>query len=1361
MIFSVYLPATYTNAHKNTMKTFTGYIICILLTAFAANSYGYNLRQFSNTDGLSNSAVLSLYQDHEGFLWLGTCDGLNLYDGLNIRPLSFPDGQNLSGNIIEEILETENGTLWVQTNYGLDKVDKYKRTVTSYAQFQGGYVLKKNERNDIFILSENNFLYYIIDGTDLFRKLTIPDLDRHEIVDIYIQGDYLWIFSADGILKYKLETDHKQCYTIKDAIKIDDTPLLYSFVDNQTAYIVDAHYSLYEYQIEHNKKKFISTLTKETAERGIISDIIKDHDTYFVAFKTNGVLKLIPHKEDYQKEDIGIKSGIFKLLKDRHQDIVWIGTDGQGAYIYSNGHYSIQSITYNDLNFNIAKPIRSIFIDKENALWLGTKGEGILKINNYDIRKPSLNYQTELITTNNSKLLDNSVYAFAPSNRPLFWIGNDEGINYYSYAEKRIKSVPCSEPIQYVHAIYEEDSLLWISTVGTGIVKARIEGTPQEPRLTHITRYTLDNGNFSSNYFFTMHCDNHGKLWFGNRGYGTFRMDNGQLKPIPLKNSYPDQTANDVFSIIHEDTTLWLGTSHGLIKQNAGGEWCFNKEDGFQNSTIHTMLKDNSDNIWIATNGGLVRLHTSNHEIQNYNRLNGLNIIEFSDGASFKQQDALFFGGINGLAVIREDPSYQEQNGYIPPIRFTRLNVLGKEQNLYDYMQANNDESRLVLKYDQNYFTISFIAMDYINYNNYSYLYKIDKGKSEWIDNGLSNSVSFTQMSPGDYTLYVKYRNRTTGNESEVYSIRIHVQPPWYLSNTAMLAYQILLLTFIIIIIRIWMLKQQRKHAHLMEKLEQEHKEEVYEEKLRFFTNITHEFCTPLTLIYGPCERILAYENTDSFIRKYIMLIKSNTERLNSLIQEVIDFRRMETGHKTRKVERLPISEVCNDIVASFTDLAEQNNIKLEVNIDADIRWNSDLSCFTKIVSNLISNAFKYTPNGGTVRIILRIKEERLYLSIYNTGKGIKKENQSLIFNRYSILDNIEENAVKGLSSRNGLGMAICHSMVELLEGEIGIESEVNQYAEFIVTLPELALTENAEEIREIPDMETQTQLITAPTADMSMQIPPASKQNEDAKDKAQILVIDDNAEILSLVQDTLSDYKVWTAKSGEEGMEMLKKAYPDLIITDVMMPGTDGIELTKQIKQNKHTMHIPLIILSAKNTNEEKIEGLESGADAYIGKPFNINYLKAVVARMIENNHKIREYYNSSACAYEFANGQLMQKEDKDFMQTVTQFIDENILEAELSPEDLANHLQVSIRNLYRRFKELEQLPPKDFIKDYRITYAAKLLRTTTLTVQEIIYQCGFSNRSHFYKEFDKRYQMAPKEYRSMNKLKDDSLTE
>lgn len=1327
------------------------------------NVYGNNLKQLSNTDGLSNNAVLSLYQDYDGLLWLGTCDGLNLYDGLNIRPFTLSEGKNLSGNIIENILETDRGTLWIQTNYGLDKINKYTRSITSYTQFQGGYLLKKSPKNDIFILSERNILYYILHDTEEFRQLSIPQIDQNDILNVYIDERHLWVFTSKGIVKHRLKDDNKQHYTIDESRLVENTPLKYVFLKDTTIYFIDQQNTLYKYHTDTERKEYIITLKKEISERGIISDIIEHKGTFFISFQTNGVLKVTLQGQNgaYRTEDLGIQSGIFRLLNDRNQDIVWIATDGQGIYLCTNERYSLQSITYNELNLRTAKPVRSVYLDEEHTLWLGTKGEGILRIRDFIPFQHTQDYHTELITTHNSLLNDNSVYAFAESKRPLFWIGSDAGINYYSYVTKRIEKVPTEEPIQYVHAIYEEgDSVLWIATVGTGIIRARIHGTPSQPRLTDITRYTIDNGNFSSNYFFTLTCDKEGVLWFGNRGYGVFKMENGRLSAHSLKNHYADKTANDIFSIIKEDSILWLGTSYGFIRQTSREEQCFNKKDGFQNSTIHTLLQDNSGNVWMSTNGGLVRFHTQRQSIQNYNQHNGLKVIEYSDGASFKKEDALFFGGINGLVIVRENPAYSVSEEYTPPVSFTRLSILGQEQNRYDYIRQDKEgNSRLELDYTQNYFSISFFAMDYINSNNYSYLYKIENEKDKWIDNGLSNTVSFTQLSPGNYTLQVKYKNKISGKESPVYTMHIYICPPWYLSNAAIGFYSFLVMVGILLLIRTGVRKQKRKHIRMVRKLEQAHKEEVYEEKLRFFTNITHEFCTPLTLMYGPCERILAYANTDTYIRKYVTLIKQNAERLNSLIQEVIDFRRMETGHKSRKVECIAISNLCNDIVASFSDLAEQNSIHLENRIAADVQWNTDYSCFTKIANNLISNAFKYTRTGGTIRITLDIVEKQLQLSVFNTGEGIKKENMPLVFNRYCILDNMEENAVKGLSSRNGLGMAICHSMVELLEGRIAIQSEVNQYAEFIVTLPELPLSEMEGTIR-ADECQTETGNTPVLTNRISIteQLPQPSVTSDKQREK--ILVIDDNVEILMLIQDSLSDnYQVITAENGEKGLELLTKEEPALIVTDIMMPGTDGIELTRQIKKNRHTMHIPLIMLSARNTSEEKIEGLQSGADAYIEKPFNIGYLKAVIARMIENKNIIREYYHSSACAYEFTNGQLMQKEDKDFLQSITEFIANNMDNTDLSPEDLAAHMQISVRNLYRKFKELEQLSPKDFIKDYRISFAAQLLCTTNLTVQEIMYRCGFGNRSHFYKEFDKKFHETPKEYRNQHRQKDESF--
>ncbi|MEA4981856.1 MAG: response regulator, partial [Paludibacter sp.] len=535
--------------------------------------------------------------------------------------------------------------------------------------------------------------------------------------------------------------------------------------------------------------------------------------------------------------------------------------------------------------------------------------------------------------------------------------------------------------------------------------------------------------------------------------------------------------------------------------------------------------------------------------------------------------------------------------------------------------------------------------------------------------------------------------------------------------------------------------------------LDEKYKEEMYENKLRFFTNITHEFCTPLTLIHSPSERLLNYEGSDQYIKKYAQIIKSNAESLNNLIQEIIDFRRMETGNKTCKIEQCDINEICGEIMDSFADIAEENHINFTLQIAPAVIWSSDKSCIIKILNNLISNAFKYTSTYGDIRISVDIENKELVLKVYNSGKGIPPEDIHLIFSRYSILDNIKQNSIKGLSSRNGLGLSICKSMVELLDGKIEIKSEVDKFAEFIVRLPAIE-TENIETIpQEETGKGTEKHTVEGDSrsgnrfVDMR-RFEEATKQGTEIQPR--ILVIDDNEEILWTLKDILSkDYAVYTAGDGNEGFEQLINNMPDLVITDIMMPNLDGISLIKRIKLNPNTMHIPLVIISAKSAIDDRIQGIGSGADAYVSKPFDTPYLKTVIGQLIEKHRKLKEYYNSSASAYDYVNGQLMSKEDRDFIQNVLQIIDQNISEVEFNPEDLAENLRISLRSLYRKFKDLELLPPKDFIKKQRVEYSAKLLISTSLTIQEIMYHAGFTTRSHFHKEFTKRYNQSPKEYR------------
>jgi len=1299
-------------------------------------------------------------QDSDGFLWLGTLDGINITDGSTTVPfyVLYP-GVSLSGNLIENILSAPGADMWIHTNHGLDRFNTDSQQLSSYSQFNGQERVCVNHDGDIYVLGTDGRLHFLPFGHkgDFTEVRDTGDLSYDSVVFMQMSGDSLTVFGNDGVKSFDIKFEGGQPRLGPGRV-LSTNGIAVAHDDNEGVLAVGNDGVLRLVGVDGVVTELID-ISSEIRSRGRVSDLLRDaRGDIYVSFESDGVIRARKTQTgDYRVSDIGLEAGVFCLEKSSTQPVVWIGSDCQGLYACYDSPYMIRSYDFAFFDKKINHPIRALYLDDDNTLWVGTKGGGLLCMDNFKgtMTKPG---SMKLFTTANSALVNNSVFALSGSSRPLLWVATDAGMNYYSYKEKKMKSIASDPVLKFIYSIHEEnDSTLWISTVGNGVVRCRISGSDTDPRLDILKIYQVDGGNRTSNFFFDMDADSQGKLLFANRGLGAFVIEGDSIVRVPLKGQYDTKSVFDVFSVVHQDDAKWLGTGHGLIKVSDSGERLFfGLENGFINNTIHDMLSDSEGKLWISTNNGLYRFDPATEKTQVFVRQDGVNVTEFSDGAAFTDGSMLIFGGIDGIVTVSKTPGYSTPQPYRPMLSLQRLSISGENVNPNGYIRSGHDGMVLDLSHEQNHFSVTFVTPDFLNPLDYNYLYTLD-GR-EWINNGSNGTISFNEMGYGKYDLRVKYVNRVTGIEGEPCSLEINVKAPWYLTDYAKAAYILILLATIGGLVSFYIWRQRRKRVEELSIIEHQHREEVYEEKLRFFTNITHEFCTPLTLIYGPCERIMSYEGTDDYIRKYIGLVRTNVERLNTLIQELIDFRRIETGHKILKIRPVNISDLCDETVGTFSDLAERNNIDFAADIQPDVTWNTDFSSLRKILNNLISNAFKYTPVGGSIKVDAHVDGENLLVSVYNTGKGIAEKDRERIFNRYSVLDNVEENAVKGLSTRNGLGMAICHSMVKMLHGHIAIESEVGSFARFIVTLPMLE-TDVKEEASAIHDDEAR------PAASVAAGVHAAETQTTDQapmevdKSKSTVLVIDDNVEILSLLSDSLSDYRVRTAKSADEGLDLLKKETPDVIITDVMMPGTDGLTFARQIKANRHTMHLPLIILSAKTSNEEKVEGIVSGADVFIGKPFSVSYLRAVVARLLESRNTLREYYNSSASAYEYTDGHLLDRDDKDFLGRVVEYIDNHIDDNDLSPDQLAAGLQMSLRNLYRKFKELNQPTPNDFIKNHRITYAAKLLLTTSFTVQEIIYRTGFSNRSHFYKEFDKRFGMTPKDYRQANKKRDASF--
>ena len=906
--------------------------------------------------------------------------------------------------------------------------------------------------------------------------------------------------------------------------------------------------------------------------------------------------------------------------------------------------------------------------------------------------------------------------------------------------------------IRYVHAIREvNDSTLWMATTGDGLLEVVIGRKGGELVIKYVKSFILEKDGKICNEFHSMSYDDEASLlYLGSRGgYGLVRFNllTKKYEFIPMNNA-GNRAVGDVLCMCYsKDSTFYLGASSGMTQMklhsgNPAEVRQYSRIDGIKNDMVHGILEDSDGCVWLSTNKGLTKYNPHNRFFHNYESPD-LDVTEFSDDAYWKcpYTGKLFFGGING--VIWVDPQNDRQENYKPALHFFEMKMGHETHSLYDY--TDQKTGYVTIPPNISTFSISFVATDYIHGENYEYSYLLENYNTSWTELQKDNEVVFTKLPYGNYVLKVRYKNDVFDSDAKEYFLHIRVLPPWYRGSWAMIAYGLVLATICLGIVY-WLRRRiVEKQAEVARKIREEQKEKLYEAKLNFFANITHELCTPLTLINGVNDyiKISADRLADGKLEKYARILGENVTNLNELIQEILDIRKIEeVGFSHIQIKRVSVSSLIRKQCESFIPVAEQNGINFTFSdVDKPVYWNTDVPSLKKIIRNLVSNAFKYTEQKGTIDVSVRIENESLIIKVYNTGKGIAEADLKTIFDRFHILGDLDGNNYTQMTSRNGLGLFICHSMVQLLRGEINVESKEGESAGFIVTLPyleveEMDLDEQADE--EVPVAQP---VVSAATAETTGNI-----------GNPVILVVDDNRDIVWLIKETLSsEYAVREAFNAEEALALMDQQTPDLIITDIMMPSMDGFALISRIKSDKFTRHIPLIVVSAKVSESEQAEGLDLGADVYLTKPFSSVVLHSVVNRLMANKKELKDYYYSPESAYEQSGGQLIHQEDKEFMDSVTAIIKENLAQDTLRPELIADKLGMNTRALYRRFKKISPLTPSDFIKDYRMMHAARLLVTTNLSVQEIIYQVGISNKSYFYREFSAKYGVTPGEYRRM----------
>ena len=876
-----------------------------------------------------------------------------------------------------------------------------------------------------------------------------------------------------------------------------------------------------------------------------------------------------------------------------------------------------------------------------------------------------------------------------------------------------------------------------MATVGCGVFRVTLGGTASQPSIRGVEQLHFNDELEIKNFFFTLYPENGSAMWFGNRGGGAVRYDiAGGGSEVFKFDAGRSAIANDIFAIHRSgDGTMWFGTSGGLIEFRRDST---SHVPGIRN-TVHGILEDRKGDLWLSTNRGLVQYSPHTGYVVTYGYSYGLNTIEYSDGACFAdpRTGTLFFGGIDGLVTI-EDTGFREQE-YNPPMLFRDIRLNDGIRNIGDMLSR---DGVLTLRHGQRIFEITVSALDYVNGSNYSYYSRLDGYNDQWT--GASSQLSFADLPAGTYRLDVRYRNNITGAESPVYSLPIRLKPAWYATAAAKCLYVLLLLAVVGGVIRHYLLRYRRRRAEKLQRLEIRRKEEVYESKMRFFSNITQELSMPLTMISAPCQQILAYRKADPYVLKYAQTIRQNVSKLHDLIYMLHEFRGIRTGQndESENIELVPVAEIAQSMVETFGEYSQQNSIHCQLDIERNLVWPTDRDGLSTILNTLLSNAFKHTPYNGTVSLTIRSDNGKLLISASNDSVGVNLEDIEAIFDRYRVLDYFERKSERGLSFQGDLRLAICHSIVVRMQGEIKVESTPNAQTTFTVLLPQLKVTAE-----------------NAPTAD---NIVPASKEYglplptvtrrefPFDKNRRTVFIVNDNSEIMNFVAELFAaDYNIKMPSGKTEMIELLKQMHPDIVICDALSEQSDCLSLIQFIKQGKLSSHIPVILLSTAQQIDERIKGVESGADICLTLPFNVEYLKAVAEQLLRRNRSLKDYYKSSISAFELSDGRMLHQDDKEFIDRMLKIINDNISNTEISTKFIADELGVSIRNLYRRLEGILNQTPTNIIKEYRLAKAEQLLTTTKLSIDEIIYKAGFVNRGTFFKCFSAKYGCTPKVYR------------
>ena len=1358
----------------------------IRLQATADPADPFFLQHYDNRNGLSNSSINHIFKDAGNLLWIATWDGLNMYDGNIFHVFNYSKENNfksIGSNVIQQITEDKRGNIWVTTIEGISRYEKQSGKFYNYFynQYQQSrvseqeYALAVDTAGRVYCLSQKSGLSWYDVKKDKFQLCDLPKQNSKISKLAFDEANLLWLLNSNGQLNVYSESTHQfkklRTYNEKEAIVNFfnvNHQVFFSTADDQLFTIGSG--SIVQkpaMQMNHAASSLIFY-----KEHYLVAWSTKGYEVYDSNFQSSGFLK----EETQQMQDIKITS-----LALGSEDILWFGTDGNGIIKIYPKTKSFGTITTSDNGMPYNKSVRA-FCEANGNLWIGTKGSGIIGIKNFWSDTIALYKKQYFISP--AQLDNNAVYALKKGNDDVIYIGTDaKGIGVYDLKNKRFnKWSDINGHADYaefgsVYAIKQDpDNSLWLGTSGYGLIHLKINREKSGKfSLAFLERFTFNDNNTgpANDIIYALADGDKNHLWIGCRYGGLSVLDKSTMifktfKALTYEGSLSN---NDVLSLLKDSRNrIWIGTSYGLNWIDNADELKEEPEfqklttaNGLPNNTIHAIEEDSTGHIWVSTNKGLAEVNQADLKVSYYQQLDGLQSNEFCDGAVWKdQQGNFFFGGTYGFNYFL--PQKIRKSVLQPNLLLSGILVGSKniDENGFRILdpESNNPINFSVGRKD-NSFELDVKAISFLNAEKCEYAYNLEGYDNAWHYSGTTGKIMYSNILPGNYKLKIKWSNGEGIWTSEIPLLNFEVKQYFWLTFYAWLVYACIACALVFVFYRYRKNKLEIKHQLAVEHVLRIKEEEIHQNRLGFFTNIAHELQTPLTLIMGSAERFLdkpvpAKEQKDK--PYFLSLIHQQASRLTYLVHQLLEFRKVEAGFFKNQFSYLNISELLQNLAEPFVPLSEQDKIEYELNISPHMIGWVDKDKLEKIIFNLLSNAFKHS--GKNEQIIFSASENKrtkeLEIRVDNSGILLPEGKLDQIFDKFYV---VRVNTADGEKFGTGIGLAFTRQLVTLLNGRIHASNE-NDRISFKVFLPLIVdqpegninttnhkpsylyqtITSYSEQVHPVSAVENNKQAII---------------ENLQGNKRKNILIVEDDRDIRFLLKDILKDeYIIYEADDGRKALELIEKIIPDLVVCDVMMPNMNGLELCNKMKNAPATCQVPFIILSARGSEEHHMEGYEVGADAYIGKPFHTEHLKLRIRKLLEYRQKLLDLFKNDRVAEILTEPDLAQG-DKDFLTKLVQVIDEHIFEAELNAVFLEKTFSMSKMQLYRKLKTMTGMTPGEFIKHIRLKQAANLLASTNLNVTEIFYRTGFNNQSYFFREFRKRYNCAPNEFREQQTIK------